>query len=162
MGAECLESASDWMKGLVGAMSETAEMFLDGTRMKVIALSTELPPEFSGAFLQMVAPDDPVLIGLIGPDISCYTLSKVLLGMEPNDDLAESDMNDAMGELINVAAGGLKSRMGERGPTLQLGLPLFLNGRLRTGGNIGVEVITAQIGANFCALIVMSLSGKRS
>lgn len=162
MGTECLESASDWMKSLVGAMEETADKFLDGTKLKVIALSKELPPEFSGAFLQLIAPSDPVLIGLIGPDITCYKLSKVLLGMEPNEDLGVSDMNDAMGELINVAAGGVKSRMGERSDSIQLGLPLFLDGRLRMGGNIGVEVITAQLGGNFCALLVLAFGGKRS
>lgn len=149
------------MQALVAAMEETSEAFLDGAKMKVIALSKELPPEFSGAFLQMVAPKDPVLIGLIGPDASCHALSKILLGMGPEEELSVTDMNDAMGELINVAAGGLKSRMGVLGGSMQLGLPLFLQGRLSTGGNIGVEVITAKIGSHFCALLVLALSGKR-
>lgn len=149
------------MQGLVGAMEETSDAFLDGAKMKVLALSKELPPEFSGAFLQMVAPGDPVLIGLIGPNVSCHELSKILLGMELNEELSDDDMNDAMGELINVAAGGLKKRMGDLSESIQLGLPLFLKGRLSTSGNIGVEVITAQIAGNFCALIVLALSGKR-
>ncbi len=150
------------MGALAGAMEETAEAFLGGLRVKTIALSTTLPPEFGGSFIQLVSPKSPVLIGLIGPDNTCYALGRQMLGMEPSEDLTESDMTDAMGEIINVAAGGLKTRLPPEVGSVELGLPLFLNGSLRASGNVAAEVATAQIGSHFCAFLVLSLGGRKA
>ena len=81
-----------------------------------------------GAYLGLVAQDEPIQVGILVDEVGCQLLSKCLLGMEPgDDDLPAADVSDAMCEVINIIAGGLKRRVSERMP-VTLGLPLFVAG----------------------------------
>lgn len=59
----------------------------------------------------------------------CRELTRALFAMEPDEVPDMEDIADAMGEIANVAAGVLKSSRAEAGQAVQLGLPLFLEGR---------------------------------
>ncbi|MFH2051815.1 MAG: chemotaxis protein CheX [bacterium] len=56
-------------------------------------------------------------------------LTRSLFAMEPDEDPAMEDMADALGEIANVAAGVMKSSRAAAGQKIQLGLPLFMEGR---------------------------------
>lgn len=49
------------------------------------------------------------------------------------------------------------------GPVLsiEVGLPLFLSGRLRAVGNIAIDLTEVTIGPYRCALMVFALTGKK-
>jgi hypothetical protein len=55
-----------------------------------------------------------------------------------------------------VANAKLASSMGN----IELGLPVFLSGKLRAIGRIAVETCKASVGGFDCELIVFALSGK--
>lgn len=81
-----------------------------------------------GAYLGLLAQDEPIQVGILVDGVGCQLLSKSLLGMEPGDeDLPPADVSDAMCEVINIIAGGLKRRVSERMP-VTLGLPIFVSG----------------------------------
>ena len=81
-----------------------------------------------GAYLGLVAQDEPIQVGILVEGVGCQLLSKSLLGMEPGDeDLSPPDVSDAMCEIINMIAGGLKRRVSER-MTVTMGLPIFVSG----------------------------------
>lgn len=82
----------------------------------------------NGAYLGLVAQEEPVQVGIVVDGGGCQSLSKALLGMEPADeDLPPSDVSDAMCEIVNIIAGGLKRRVAERMP-VTMGLPIFVSG----------------------------------
>ncbi len=60
---------------------------------------------------------------------SAEILTRVLFAMEDSETPEMEDMADAVGEIANVAAGVMKSSRAEAGQKVQLGLPLFLEGR---------------------------------
>lgn len=81
-----------------------------------------------GAYLGLVASDEPIQVGLVAAPAGCQLLAKALLGMDVADeDLPTADVSDAMCEIINIVAGGLKRRVSERLP-VTLGLPIFVAG----------------------------------
>lgn len=81
-----------------------------------------------GAYLGLVTQEEPIQVGLLVNPAGCQVLAKALLGMEPGDeDLPLSDVSDAMCEVINIVAGGLKRRVSGRIP-VTLGLPIFVSG----------------------------------
>ncbi len=77
-------------------------------------------------------------VGLAGPSQGavCLQMSQVLarisastmLGV-PADTLADMEVNDVVGELTNMVAGDLKSKLGEANSACQLTVPTVIRGR---------------------------------
>lgn len=68
-------------------------------------------------------------LAVMGSRGSCEALTRNLFAMEADEDPAMADMADALGEIANVAAGVLKASRAAAGQKVQLGLPLFMEGR---------------------------------
>lgn len=68
-------------------------------------------------------------LAVMGSRGSCEKLTRNLFAMEEDEDPAMADMADALGEIANVAAGVLKASRAAAGQKVQLGLPLFMEGR---------------------------------
>ena len=100
------------------------------------ATPAELPASVAGAFLPLTTSDLNVQIGLFAEEAGCITLARTLLGMEPEDELEfGSDVFDCMGEVANVLAGSLKTRMKTvTRRRIDLGLPLVVCGAFRPPG----------------------------
>jgi CheY-specific phosphatase CheX len=68
-------------------------------------------------------------LAVMGSRGSCEALTRNLFAMDADETPAMADMADALGEIANVAAGVLKSSRAAAGQKVQLGLPLFMEGR---------------------------------
>lgn len=68
-------------------------------------------------------------LAVMGNRGSCQALTRNLFAMEADEEPAMADMADALGEIVNVAAGVLKASRATAGQSVQLGLPLFMEGR---------------------------------
>lgn len=118
---------SSCLDALVDAASEVASTVLAGASFAALR---DGPGYGSGhgAYLSLVAPEESFQVGLLVEPAGCQVLAKALLGMEPGDeDLAPGDVSDAMCEIMNIVAGGLKRRVTDHMP-LTLGLPMFVTG----------------------------------
>lgn len=60
---------------------------------------------------------------------SCQILTRALFAMEPDEEAPLEDVADSVGEIVNVAAGVLKSSRAAAGQQVQLGLPMFMEGK---------------------------------
>jgi len=60
---------------------------------------------------------------------SCEVLTRILFAMEGDETPEMEDMADGIGEIANVAAGVFKASRQEAGQQVQIGLPLFMEGR---------------------------------
>lgn len=132
----CLQALSD-------AVAEVAATALGGIDVTPVApaISPAISPPTArdaasgsetccGAYLALAAQDEPIQVGLLVDAAGCQILSKALLGMAPADaNLPDADVSDAMCEIINIVAGGLKHRVSTE-LRLVLGLPLFVAGPL--------------------------------
>lgn len=143
--ASCLEALRE-------AVAEVAGTVLGG--LPVAPQTSGVDPGAShGAYLALVAQGEPIQVALLAAGPGCQLLAKTLLGMDVADeDLPDSDVSDAMCEIINIVAGGLKRRV-SGGMQVTLGLPLFVAGPLLPNhqqqvhsralqlGDVGVEVL---------------------
>jgi CheY-specific phosphatase CheX len=86
------------------------------------------PPHLSGAYVQLISPLEVVQVGLCADAATLCRLAGALLGGE--EDLPPADVADAVGEIVNMFAGGMKRRLVAERPGLQLGLPVFIHGHL--------------------------------
>jgi hypothetical protein len=109
-----------------------------------------------GAYLGLVMQEEPIQVGLLVEPAGCQALAKALLGMEPGDeDLPASDVSDAMCEVINIVAGGLKRRVIGRIP-VTLGLPIFVSGHPLPNAQQNVVAHALVIGDVAAKLILVT------
>lgn len=119
-------STDDWMRALESAAHELAEEGLGFSEGKVVPGHLELHEVPWGSLVALTAEDRSVQIGLVASDEHCPTLVRAFLQLEEDEELEDQDVADALGEMANVLAGGVKVRL-EDG-SLNLGLPVVLRG----------------------------------
>ena len=81
-----------------------------------------------GSGIALTAPTGGFNLMLVGDEESTNTLTRKLLFLGEDADVGRDDVADALGELVNMAAGAVKTKRPDDKPDLQLGLPLFLTG----------------------------------
>lgn len=119
--ASCLDA-------LIAALDEVSTTVLGGEGAAPLPSQRSSGPGH-GAYLSLNAGDEPVQVGLAVSPEGCQALAKALLGMDVADeDLPSADVSDAMCEVINMVAGGLKRRVSP-GLPITLGLPIFVAGQ---------------------------------
>lgn len=85
-----------------------------------------LPGDLCGVYIPLMTDGDSVQLGLLGRREVCAQLARSLLGMAPDEPLDDdSTVFDAVGEVTNMVAGGVKVRAAEQ-VNVKLGLPLAL------------------------------------
>jgi hypothetical protein len=109
-----------------------------------------------GAYLGLVAQEEPIQVGVLVDEAGSQALAKALLGLTPADeDLPPSDVSDAMCEVINIVAGGLKRRVATK-LAITLGLPIFVNGHPLPNGQQHVVARELTIGGTPLKLLLLT------
>jgi len=67
-------------------------------------------------------------LSVMADERSCQVFTRYFFAMEEDEGIAMEDVADAMGEIVNVAAGVFKAKRVEAGEDIYLGLPLFMLG----------------------------------
>ncbi|MEZ4388588.1 MAG: chemotaxis protein CheX [Candidatus Krumholzibacteriia bacterium] len=68
-------------------------------------------------------------LAVMGDRESCQKLTRILFAMEDSETPEMEDLADGIGEIANVAAGVFKASRLAAGQAVQIGLPLFMEGR---------------------------------
>lgn len=119
---------NDWMKATVDAAAEFARATLDA-ELEPVDNGSTLPPELTGCFVALIGDAGSLQIGLASNPVGCQTLAKALFASE--DEMPDEDVSDALGEIANIIAGGVKKRMSALQPPLAIGLPIVMDGHVR-------------------------------
>lgn len=128
-------AVADWQQAAVQVASEIAA--------NVLAFEDGSPPERiatvdaagQGAYVPILSGDYSVHVGVVSDASGCAALARALLGMAPDEAVAPEDVHDAVGEIANMVAGGVKSKVTARGAQAQIGLPIFIHGHIEPGGS---------------------------
>ena len=151
--------SKSWLDALVAATNETSDQFLGLGDIRVIATTDSLPEMATAGFVSLVGDSSAVQVGIAASADGCQLLAKSLMGMTDEDeDLPHSDVIDALGELANIVAGGVKGRMVDTGETMLLGLPLVLDGTLQVTDRQKVLCAECMIGSIQAHLLVICVS----
>ena len=122
---------SEWIAAAQAAAAEVATTALCCGETHSAVDAGPAAESLFGAYVPLVAADCQAQIGIVAEWPACQALARALFGMDPDTELdAESDVADALGELANMLAGCVKTRMDARVPGLNTGLPLCVSGHV--------------------------------
>jgi hypothetical protein len=145
---------AEWLGALGQEFTALAPGTL-GLAAPVLATSLMAPPAgSSGAYLPLMAPWGSVQLALVSDEAGCGAIARGLLGMSPGEPLSAAEVADAVCEVLNILAGGVKAQLRERGP-LQMGLPTFFNGPVQPTERMGVAAVEMHAGGVAGALVVV-------
>jgi hypothetical protein len=142
-----------WLKATVDAASEFASTTLDAP-LQSPDVSGELPPDLTGCFVALVGDEGSFQIGLASDVAGCQTLARTLFASD--EDLPESDVSDALGEVANIVAGGVKKRMATVQQPLSLGLPIVMEGHIRITERQQIAQLDVRLGQIPVRLLIVS------
>jgi|GEM_PF-1176178 len=143
---EASSSAKDesqkWCDIAVDVTSEvsTTTLNLDATLKGPLS---GLPDHSYGGYLQLSNDAVVILVAITAEKDACEALSRALLFLEEDEEVSADDMSDAMGEIVNMVGGGMKTKGADLQAGLNLGLPFFVEGRLEVPDEVvfsGAEV----------------------
>ena len=138
-------AVSDWVAAMAGASTELAlSLGIEG--VEVLGWHDTPPTGMAGAYIPLLAEDQTLQLALLASPDGCADLARLLLGMEPGEEVSDADIADAVGELVNIVAGGVKQRMQETTGGLRLGLPVFIHGYVQPTQQLEVSLASARIG----------------
>jgi hypothetical protein len=122
-----------------------------------------LPSNLCGVYIPLLTEGYALQLGVLGSRETCSKIARALLGMgndEPMD--AESEVFDAVGEIVNMVAGELKVRVAEHAK-LSLGIPLALSGKVFPSAGAVSTQGTLRLGEDELWLILTrQQTGKRA
>jgi CheY-specific phosphatase CheX len=147
-----------WMDAAAAAAEDVASQAL-GLESSTSVGESAAPTGF-GAFVALSGGDDKVQVGVMLDQAGGEALARALLGMPEDEAFAsEGDLADAFGEIVNMVAGGVKTRMNEQVPGIQLGLPLCVKS-LISPAHVIQSSRQLMIGSVRALVIVLSHSGS--
>lgn len=136
-------SMDDWRATVRRSLDDLALRSL-GTQ--VALTDGEAPGHPWAAWVPLMSVHDSLRLGLLANPEGCQQLARTFVGDEA--ELTESEVGDALGEILNILAGCVKRDVADRLPGLRIGLPIFLPhstggpvqaGNTRTAGGQSVE-----------------------
>jgi CheY-specific phosphatase CheX len=144
-----------WLADLEGAFEEVASTALGCSGMTITSRHGA-PPSLHGAYLGLIGPTGAVQIGLASSQEGCQALARGLMGMGPAEAaLPDSEVADAVCEIINIVAGAFKARVRDRATPLQMGLPVFIQGAVHATDRVAVRVAEVTFGGIPAALLLV-------
>jgi len=144
-----------WLNATIEAAAEFSTTTLDAPLAPLD--SSNLPIDLTGCFVALVGEVGSLQIGLASDSMGCQTLAKALFGSD--DDLPDEDVGDALGEIANIVAGGVKKRMASGEISLALGLPIVMEGHIRLTERQQIAQVDVLLGQVQTRLLIVSSKG---
>jgi hypothetical protein len=127
--ANWLEAAADAAQELV-----SGTLAINDAAWRTLVDST-IPDGLWGAYIPLLCPGQALQLGILAKPETCRRLAQALLGMGPDEPLeSDADVFDAVGEVTNLIAGGVKARVSP-GVAVTLGIPLAMRGTVFPAGD---------------------------
>jgi hypothetical protein len=132
-----------WLRALRDSALDVITTSLGREDGDISAMFGTAPHDVAGSYMPLVSPRCSLYVGWTAGEHDRGALARAFLGMGEDESLAVADVEDAMGELVNILGGGVKRRMLSHVPGLSVGLPFFAGGRMRLLG--GVDGLAARV-----------------
>lgn len=131
-------SAEDWLAATTESLVEVAETYFDMEAMESESFHEDAAAK-CGAIIGLASGDNTVQLMMLATRRGSESLGKALLGFESNESIDTCDLADAIGEIINIVAGMVKTVVNHQDDSLHLTLPTFVEGTLEPIG--GQEIM---------------------
>lgn len=145
----------EWLEALTEVIRDYAGRSLrfDGTPAAT-AINGNGAEAQPAAYVAILGERCSMHLGISASMDGCRALVRALLGVRQKDPIADTEVVDGMSEILNIAAGKVKSRMVVRDGSLKLGLPIFVQGQVGMGESTERAAADVRIGPVPCRLLV--------
>jgi chemotaxis protein CheX len=133
---------SMWLEAIAESMAEICSTTL-AMELRRDVDKPKLPENLTGCFVALVGREENLQIGVASDPEGCQVLARTLFQVE--DELGDTDVNDALGELANILAGGVKTRMSTTQGGISLSLPIVMEGHLRVTDRQQVDQLDVTV-----------------
>jgi CheY-specific phosphatase CheX len=123
-------AVAEWQQAAVDVVSSIGTDVLAFESCSQPSIVGEVGLESQGAYVPILSGDHSLHVGVVSSEDGCHVLTRALLGMAPDEEVSADDVHDAVGEIANMVAGGVKTKVVSRGVDAQLGLPIFIHGHI--------------------------------
>lgn len=149
-----------WLDLAISGTDETVQMCLMGKDFAVVDRRLGAPKFSAGTMLPLVTHAMTMYVCLFTTEEGCEALAKGLLGMEEDDEdeISHEEIRDAVGEIVNILAGVMQTKLGDIYPGIELALPCFLNGKVVHEPTENAAVAEVKIGELNAELLVFGNS----
>lgn len=154
----------DWLAAAQDALREVGATALGCADMSSYAASPSSLASsvgLGGAYVQVMSEREVVVVGLCAAAPALAALSGALLGCA-GADVSPADVTDAVGEVANMLAGGVKRRLSPARPGLQLGLPMFIRGHLEPRERQALRVVEVRLSPDIAVVVVVLYEPRAS
>lgn len=127
MGAPVTTEA--WMSCILDAVGEVSEMTFESPAND-IQRSAKLPSGREGSLLPLQKGTESLHLGVLSDKAGCIALTRGLLQMEVDEEVADEDIADAVGEIVNILAGVVQRALDGEGDGVKLGFPVYIRGEI--------------------------------
>jgi hypothetical protein len=148
-----------WLAAAVLAVEESAPT-LGFEGLERAAHAAHPASDLSGAFVALTSDVTSIQIGLLATADGHASLARTLLALPRDETLGDADKIDAVRELANVIAGGVKRGMIEQDPGLRIGLPVFVHGGVESTGSLESLVQHWQFCGERIALVILQAARR--
>ena len=138
---------AQWRNALEGAAHEIATNAFSFPGAKIFdPVSHEAAAKMIGAHIPVLGGGGAFDLALVALPEDCQALSRAILYASPDQVLRDTEVADAIGEVVNMLAGSVKRRMTGVGAELELGLPIFLHGYIQPTDRLMVTAFPTHFG----------------
>lgn len=136
-------------------LDSAAEVFETMAFMALEELTDETPKREPATLLGTITFKGPLegCLG-IGCGFNCArAIAANMLGMDPDEDMSEADVDDAVGEVANMVMGALKSRIQEEVGNVEVSIPSVVEGfelRNSLGERASGIAVNASLEDEYC------------
>jgi len=106
------------------------------------------------AYIPILSREESIRLGISTSPDGVRLLTRAMLRIRADRPIEDADAADGMGEILNIVAGKVKSRMTQGDGTLLLGLPMFISARSHAGANLEHVEADIRLGPVPCRLTV--------
>ena len=149
-----------WLDLALEGTKETVAMCLVGKEVNLQQRRLGAPRFTTGTMLPLVTSNMTMYVCLFTTPAGCEALAKGLLGMEDGDEeeIAGEEVRDAFGEIVNILAGLMQTKLGDIYSGIELALPCFLEGKVVHEPTDKAAVAEIDIGGLEAELLVFGNS----
>jgi CheY-specific phosphatase CheX len=138
---------AQWRVAIEGASQEIATNAFSFPGAKVSdPVSHQAAAAMIGAHIPVLGSVGAFDLALVSSPEGCQALSRAILYASPDQVLKDTEVADAIGEVVNMLAGSVKRRLTGLGAELELGLPIFLHGYIQPTDRLSVVALPTKFG----------------
>lgn len=153
-----LVTMDEWLDATRQATKETVSTMLKLDVTPLTSIDTAHEP-LSGAHISLKSSNDNIEICLVTSKEGCGKLARAMLSMDETDPLDDADVDDAVGEILNVIAGAVKRQLNHKTQnTLLLGLPKHIKGHVSPCNTADKRETDTLLGVTPSKLLVFKMS----